>query len=60
MEMQQIKVKIYLKTKRRPLLFIFDREEQISKLMDELSMQDVIRLGNIVFRANDFKYMVIK
>ena len=60
MELQQIKIKIYLTTKKRPLCFILDKEEQVDKIIDDLSIKEIVRLGNFVFKSSDFKYMEIK
>lgn len=59
MEMNQIKIKIYLKSKKRPICFILDKEEQIDKIIEELSMNDIVKLGNVAFKSEDFKIMKI-
>lgn len=60
MNVQQIKTKLYLKTRKKPICLIFDSEDQITRLIAELDGLSVMRLGNVVFKTTDFKYMEIE
>ena len=59
MEMQQIKIKIYLKCKRKPLCYILDTEKQVDNIIDEISIKEFVKLGDYIFKASDIKYIKI-
>lgn len=57
MIMKQIKIKIYLKSRRMPLTAIINSEDIIKKLIDSLRSDSVVEFGNVVFPASDFKFL---
>lgn len=63
--MKQIKVKIYIKHRRRALAtIIFESEAAVEKFLTDMNVQehetDVIRLYNIAFNKSEFRYATIK
>ena len=52
----QIKIKIYLKTMKKPLTFILSNEAQLQHFVDKLSSENIIRFGDIIFSKDSFIY----
>lgn len=60
MEMKQIKLKIYLKSKRIPIVAILPNESYIDEFYRELnSRTECVRFGKIIFRVEDLRYCTI-
>ena len=52
----QIKIKIYLKTMKKPLTFILSNEAQLQHFVDKLSSENIVRFGDIIFSKDSFIY----
>lgn len=57
---EQNEVKIYLKHKIRPLTVIFDTKKQKDDFIQELYVNDVIKVGPIIFFKENLNYIVFE
>lgn len=61
MEMEQIKLKIFLNQKKTPIIAIINDEKYIEMLLSELNApKEYIKFGNIMFKKTDFVRCEIK
>lgn len=58
MKEKTVILKVYLKSKRKPFIFEYDREDQID-LKQQLLTHDVIQIGPITFLRAEFEYAEI-
>lgn len=52
-------LKVYLKSKRKPIEFEFDKSSIVDKFYEDLMTKDIIKLGQVVFRRDEFQYAVV-
>lgn len=55
----QIKIKIYLKTMKKPLMFVLSNEAQLQHFVDKLSSENLVKFGDIIFSKDSFIYAEI-
>ena len=55
---KELKVKIYLKSRKRPFIFILDTDKQLNELKMQLETERIITFGPLTFFANDVKYII--
>lgn len=51
-----IKLKIYLKNKRKPLIFMLSSEKKINNIVESLLTSDFVTIGPITFAKSEFLY----
>lgn len=50
-----MKIKIYLKSQKRPIQIIVDKKEQADAFFDKIQANvPIVKFGNFVFNMNDF------
>lgn len=55
MEVKQITLKIFLKSKKMPIVAIVSDEKYINDLLFEVnSLKDYVKFGDIIFKKSDF------
>lgn len=52
-------VKLYLKTRRRPIILQFDNDVMFEKYVDALRFDNLICVGSFTFPTMDFKYHIV-
>lgn len=52
----QMEVKIYLKTRKKPFVFVLSNKEQFNHLLDSLCDR-FVHFGNIVIPTSDIKFI---
>lgn len=51
-----IKLKVYLKNKRKPLIFMLSSEKKINNIVESLLTSDFVTIGPITFAKSEFRY----
>lgn len=52
-------VKLYLKSRRRPIILEFNNEATFEKYMEALKNDNIVRVGAFTFAASEFKYQIV-
>lgn len=52
-----IKLKIYLKNKRKPLVFVLSSEKKVNNIIESLMTSDFVTIGPITFAKSEFLYL---
>lgn len=55
-----MKIKLYLKNLRKPILFEVASEKYLDKIYEELMTHDIIKMGQVIFRRDEFLYIVVE
>lgn len=55
-----IKVKLYLKHKLKAFTLILQNDAMLQQMIDNITSNDTIKIGDLVFNHNEFKYLIIK
>ena len=58
-ELNQIEIKIYLKNKRKPFNVVFTSKEQLRAFHESLLDAKVVKLGDLIFSTDEFRYAII-
>ena len=54
---ETVKLKIYLKNKRKPLVFMLSSEKKVSGIIENLITSDLVTIGPITFARSEFLYL---
>lgn len=55
---RMITVKLYLKSKRRPITLEFNAQTTYEKYVEALKTQSIISVGSFAFSASEFRYQI--
>ena len=55
-----IKVKLYLKHKLKAFTLVLQNDAMLQQMIDNITSNDIIKIGDLVFNHNEFKYLIIK
>jgi len=55
---KEITIKLYLKCKRKPFVITLDNESQIEQLKNMIETEKIVRFGLLMFKSDDFAYMI--
>ena len=55
-----IKVKLYLKHKLKAFTLVLQNDAMLQQMIDNITSNDVIKIGDLVFNHTEFKYLIIK
>ena len=55
----KIDLKVYLKSKKRPIIFTFDSDAKVDEFYRTVLTSDIIKFGPVIFERSEFKYAVI-
>ena len=56
---RMITVKVYLKSRRTPIVITFEKQSQYDDYMTKLLNSDVIVVGCFAFAKSEFRYQVV-
>lgn len=52
-------VKLYLKSKRSPIILEFNNEATFEKYVEALKNDNIVRVGAFAFAASEFRYHIV-
>lgn len=52
-------VKLYLKSRRGPIILEFNNEATFEKYMEALKNDNIVRVGAFAFAASEFRYQIV-
>ena len=55
-----IKVKLYLKHQLKAFTLVLQNDAMLQQMIDNITSNDIIKIGDLVFNHNEFKYLIIK
>lgn len=58
-KIKELTLNIYLKSRKKPLSIIINREAQMDEFYRELMTKDICRFGPLIFSRNDFLYATL-
>ena len=58
-KVEQIEIKIYLKSKRRPFIMVVSSEKRVTELYEMMCSSNIVHFGNIMFPISELKRVEI-